>query len=121
MKTLFIFLLILFTFHSIFSQTDRFHPKEKEIMEYNKEDYPDRTRQGGDTCSSPTVISSLPYSDTGTTAGYTDDYDEICPFDTPGSPDVVYEYTPTVDEYLDITLCNDATDYDTKIYVYDNT
>ena len=45
---------------------------------------------------SPTraVIPSLPYSDTGTTAGYTDDYDEVCPYSGSTAPDVVYSYTP---------------------------
>ncbi|GAF75977.1 unnamed protein product, partial [marine sediment metagenome] len=32
--------------------------------------------QGGDDIGSATEIASLPYSDTGTTEGYTDDYDE---------------------------------------------
>jgi hypothetical protein len=77
--------------------------------------------QGGDTCDDPTVIESLPYNTTGTTEGYTDDYDEICPYDTPGSPDVVYEYTPPVDQLVDISLCGEGTYYDTKLYVYENT
>jgi hypothetical protein len=36
--------------------------------------------QGGDNIGSATVIPSLPYHDTGTTSGYTDDYDEVCPY-----------------------------------------
>jgi hypothetical protein len=61
----------------------------------------------------------LPYSDFGTTIGYTDDYDEICPFDAPLSPDVVYSYAPAADEVIDITLCVGSA-YDTKLYVYEN-
>ena len=38
----------------------------------------------------PTIIN-------GTTNGYADDYDEVCPYDSPGAPDVVYSYTPSED------------------------
>ena len=76
-------------------------------------------RQGGDTCATAFVIPSIPFSDTGTTAGYTDDYDEICPFDTPGAPDVVYSYTPASSGMIDISLCTNSA-YDTKLYVYAN-
>ncbi|MBN1457008.1 MAG: hypothetical protein JW912_04060 [Sedimentisphaerales bacterium] len=75
--------------------------------------------QGGDDCSTATVISALPYTDTGDTTGQTDDYDEICPYDAPGSPDVVYSYTPASNITVDIDLCNSA--YDTKLYVYEST
>jgi hypothetical protein len=48
----------------------------------------------GDTTLDPFVIDSLPFTGTGTTVGYTDDYDEVCPYDnslsrtssTPTSP-----------------------------------
>ena len=74
---------------------------------------------GGEDCASATVIGALPFSDVGDTTGFADDYDEICPFNTPGSPDVVYAYTPGVDEFVDISLCADSA-YDTKLYVYEN-
>ncbi|MBK7140676.1 MAG: dockerin type I repeat-containing protein [bacterium] len=77
---------------------------------------PNRIAQGGDNIASATVISSLPYSDAGTTSGYNDDYDETCPYLAPGSPDVVYSYTPAANEVVDIDLC--ASGYDTKVYVY---
>jgi len=71
---------------------------------------------GGDTCATATVIGALPYFDTGETCSFMDDYDEICPWDAPGSSDVVYEYTPASDIAIDISLCDSA--YDTKVYVY---
>ncbi len=37
------------------------------------------SRQGGDTIVTAFTIPSLPFADTGTTTGYSDDYDEICP------------------------------------------
>ena len=53
---------------------------------------------GADTCAAPTVISSLPYTDNGTTVGMTNDINSI-PLacngtysQTPG-PDVVYSIT----------------------------
>ena len=75
--------------------------------------------QGGDDCATATPIPSLPYYDTGTTCGFTDDYDEECPSSST-SPDVVYSYTPEVDTCIEISLCNENTDYDTKLFVYEN-
>jgi hypothetical protein len=75
-------------------------------------------RVGGDTCDVATVIPGLPYSDTGNTCGYIDDYDEVCPYSGSTSPDVAYEFTPAADVAVDISLCNDGTWYDTKLYVY---
>lgn len=80
---------------------------------------PDVILQGGDTCAAATVIGSLPYSDSGTTVGYTDDYDEECPFSGSTSPDVVYSYIPAASGAIDITLCVGTTNYDTKVYVYE--
>lgn len=74
--------------------------------------------QGGDTIATAVVIGSLPYDDTGTTAGYANDYDEVCPYTGSTSPDVVYKYTPTTNIIVNIFTCNSG--YDTKIYVYDN-
>ena len=79
-----------------------------------------QTRQGGDTIENPTVITSLPFSDTGTTIGYGDDYDESCPYPGNSSPDVVYSYSPEIDLLVDATLCNPGTFYDTKMFVYEN-
>jgi hypothetical protein len=75
-------------------------------------------RQGGDTVLSATVIPSLPYGDTGTTAGYVNDYDEACPYTGSTAADVVYSYTPGAAESVDIDLCGSL--YDTKVYVYDS-
>jgi hypothetical protein len=52
--------------------------------------------------------------------GYVDDYDEVCPYNTPGSPDVVYSYTPTADVTVKISCCTNSA-YDTKLYVYEGT
>lgn len=79
---------------------------------------PSATRQGGDDIGSATVIASLPYSNTGTTSGFNDDYDESCPYVAPGSPDVVYSYTPGANVTIDVDLC--ASGYDTKVYIYEN-
>ena len=78
----------------------------------------DGLREGGDTCETATVIGGLPYSDEGATWSASDDYDEPCPWDST-SPDVVYVYTPTTDQVVNITLCN-GTWYDSKLYVYEN-
>jgi hypothetical protein len=74
-------------------------------------------RQGGDTIATATVIPSLPYGDTGTTIGYVNDYDAVCPYSGSTSADVVYAYTPGGVESVDIDLCGSL--YDTKLYVLD--
>ena len=76
---------------------------------------PDRIRQGGDTILDA-VLVTLPAFKYGTTTGYTDDYDEICPYDGSTSPDVVYRLAPQADIMVDIDMFGST--YDTKIYVY---
>ena len=82
------------------------------------EDIPDPERQGGDTIFNATVIPALPYSDTGTTSGYFDDYEETCPYSGSVAPDVVYAFTPWANMAVDIDLCGSS--FDTKLYVYDD-
>ncbi len=73
----------------------------------------------GDTCADPIVIPSLPYNTTNDSCLYTHQYNAVCPYSTAGSKDVVYQYTTgSVDELVTISLCNDATAYDTKVYVF---
>ena len=73
---------------------------------------------GGETCASAAMITSLPFNDTGSTAGAVHDYDEACPYTGSTSPDHVYSYTPGAATFIDITLCN-GTAYDSKLYVYE--
>jgi hypothetical protein len=81
------------------------------------ENVPSDMRQGGDTIIDAVVVSLPVVDGTGTTAGYNNDYDEICPFSGSTSPDVVYTVTPDADTSVDIDLLGSA--YDTKLYVYD--
>lgn len=75
-------------------------------------------RVGGETCASATVIGALPYSDDGSTVGAVDDYDEVCPYTGSTSGDVVYAFSPASNMLVDATLCVGVTDYDTKLFVY---
>ena len=78
---------------------------------------PEVVRQGGDTILDAVMVT-IPVVDlTGTTAGYTDDYDEVCPYQDSTSPDVVYVFEASGDLLVDIDMFGSA--YDTKIYVYD--
>ena len=79
---------------------------------------PDGQLQGGDTIETAVVIEELPYYTTGTTAGYNDDYDEVCPYTGSTSPDVVYQWTACYPAFVEILTCESS--YDTKIYVYEN-
>lgn len=73
---------------------------------------------GGEDIGSAVTIGSLPFSDTGNTCGFLDNYDEVCPFSGSTSPDVVYAYSPSANQSITIDLCSSL--YDTKVYVYEN-
>ncbi len=89
---------------------------EKPIsnIPYDPSKYP-APDQGGDAIASATVITA-PYSNTGTTSGYLNDYDEVCPYTGSTSPDVVYSYTPSADEAITVDLLGSL--YDTKVFIY---
>ena len=74
--------------------------------------------QGGDDIANATVISSLPYSDAGTTTGYTNDYNGSCGSYGNAAPDVVYSYTPSSNQSINISLCGSS--FDTRLYVFEN-
>jgi len=75
-------------------------------------------RQGGDTIASATPLEIGNWVQfQGTTAGYTNDYDEVCPYSGSTSPDVVYTFTSA--GTMAITVDMYGSQYDTKIYVYD--
>ena len=61
------------------------------------------------------IVTELPFVSTGTTDGFTDDYDMVCPYDAPGSPDVVYLFDSPGGSF-DISVCESG--YDTKLYIY---
>ncbi len=74
---------------------------------------------GGEDMNDPSPITSLPFSDTGNTCGFNDDYDEACPFGGSASADVVYAFTPGSDLEISVDLCaHNETSYDTKVYIY---
>jgi hypothetical protein len=88
---------------------------EEELARMSKPEFigeinvPDPTiiLQGGDNINDATIINSLPYSDSGTTAGYTDDYQEMCPYAIGDAPDVVYSYIPR--RWTSISIYRSAT------------
>jgi hypothetical protein len=77
---------------------------------------PEVLRQGGDTIADAVPLVLPVYELAGTTAGYTDDYEESCPFGST-SPDVVYSFSIPTFAFLDFDLC--GSQYDTKIFIYD--
>jgi hypothetical protein len=88
----------------------------KAPMSY-PENVPDPQRQGGDTIASALVVPWIPYDDFGTTVGYTNDYDAVCPYTGSTAPDVVYKVVAASEQFVTIDLCGSS--YDTKLYVYD--
>ncbi len=78
-------------------------------------------QNGGEICTSATIIPSIPYSANGMTTGMTDDYNTVCPAASNGGggKDVVYEYTTGgLTEYININLCTGTTNFDAQVYVY---
>jgi hypothetical protein len=78
---------------------------------------PSDDRQGGDTILDAVVVTLPVENGSGTTAGYNNDYDEVCPYTGSTAPDVVYTFTADGDGAIDVDLCGSS--YDTKVYVYD--
>lgn len=79
---------------------------------------PETPRIQGDTVDDPFLVSGLPFSATGSTCGFNNDYDYACPYAGSVAPDVVYAWTADADLGIDIDLCGSV--YDTKVYVYGN-
>lgn len=80
-------------------------------------------QNGGETCANATVIPSIPYQATGTTVGAADDYFASCQDvgNPGGAVDVVYEFTNGATAvYIDISVCQAITNYDSQIYIYEN-
>lgn len=73
---------------------------------------------GGDDPFSAVEITSLPFSDAGSTVGLTNQFDVVCPFSGSTSPDSWYVYTVAADSALAAQTCESA--YDTKLYVLDS-
>ena len=70
----------------------------------------------GDVIDDPFVVTGIPFEANGTTEGFNDDYDEVCPYTGSTSNDVVYMFSTSGGTY-DFSLCESG--YDTKIYIYD--
>jgi hypothetical protein len=69
------------------------------------------------------VVNSLPYVTTGNTNNANDDYFASCPDygNQGGANDIVYQFTNGANDiYIDISLCQDITDYDCQLYVFEN-
>ncbi len=77
------------------------------------------SRQGGEDIATATPIPGMPFIDSGTTTGYNDDYQESCPAQATNNPDVVYSYTPSINELVDISLCQSS--FGTNLWVYQTT
>ena len=114
-----IFVIVTFTFTGLAAAQDLGRSREYPLKSTLTVPYlhSGAAIEDGDTVGDALVIGGLPFTHTGSTDGYADDYDAICPYDTPGSPDVVFTFTPLNDLLVAVDLC--GSDYDTKTYIYD--
>jgi hypothetical protein len=77
--------------------------------------------EGGENIATAVVIPGTPFTDTGFTCDNIHEYDEVCPYSGSMAPDVVYSFTPCADGMLTLDCCLGITDYDTKLFVYQDT
>jgi len=80
---------------------------------------PSAVAAGGDTCASPTLISSLPFNDSGNTTGAADDIRITgCSglLSMPG-PDLIYTFNVFPGNNLTFTLTTTDSAYDPAIYI----
>ncbi len=76
---------------------------------------------GGEDCSTAVPIGGLPYQDLGNICSSLDNYDANCGLTFGGGFDVVYSYTPAVNEVVDVTLCNTSpggTNFDSRLFIF---
>ena len=77
----------------------------------------------GEDCTNPILISSIPYVNTGNTNNANDDYFTSCPDygNQGGANDIVYQFINGPNNiYVDISLCENITNYDCQLYIYEN-
>ena len=77
----------------------------------------------GEDCSNPIIVNSIPYVNLGNTNNANDDYFASCPDygNQGGANDIVYQFTNGAnDRYIDISLCENITNYDCQLYIFEN-
>ncbi|MBU0692744.1 hypothetical protein KKH18_13150, partial [bacterium] len=83
--------------------------------------YPLALDEGGENCDGATIITSLPYSDTGNTCDNVDNDAPTCGGITNyPSPDVYYAFTPAVNMEVRVSTCLPGTDFDTILKIRDS-
>ncbi len=97
------------TFASLKEQLNALYAQRPENRERNPLD------QGNDFCPA-TLITGVPFSDTGSTDGRANDFSPISPCNNTNAPDVVYEFTPAISQVYNISLMGSS--YDTYLYVH---
>jgi hypothetical protein len=75
-------------------------------------------RIGGENFDDAAVIAALPFTDTGNTCGFLNDFSADCPYLDNSAPDVVYRFEPSTNRAVSIDLCSSL--YDTNLLVYED-
>jgi len=73
----------------------------------------------GDHCDSAIPLVAPAYCLDGCTSAHSDQYNEACPFDAMGAPDVVYRLDALVTDTVNMDMC--SSQFDTKVYIYEGT
>jgi hypothetical protein len=99
------------------STNNVFQPVQKPWNEISRQD---GVRVQGDTVGDPFIVDALPFTATGNTCSFINDYDYACPYSGSTSADVVYKWIATAGGTGTITVDLCASIYDTKVYIYDS-
>ena len=75
-------------------------------------------RTGGGDWGSATLITTIPYSDTGVTCGAYWVVDFTCGYTAGVSPDLFYQFTSCFGGTVSVSLC--GSDYDTEVAIFDS-
>ena len=100
------------------STSNVLQPVQKPWNEISRQD---GVRVTGDTVADPFIITGdLPFTATGNTCSFVNDYDYACPYTGSTSADVVYKWVATAASMgaIGVDLCGST--YDTKVYVYNS-
>jgi hypothetical protein len=99
------------------STSNAFQPVQKPWNEISRQD---GVRVTGDTVGDPFIVGALPFTATGNTCSFINDYDYACPYSGSTSADVVYKWVATAGGAGGITVDLCPSTYDTKVYIYNS-
>jgi hypothetical protein len=113
--------------NSAFSQSDKM--LQEKMNQVNRglkgSQFDNGGRTGGDNIANAIPISSLPFSVTGNTCGFANDYFQNCDWavNYDFAPDMVFKYKPHFNMNISVSCCGTIAlpyGFDTYLYIFEN-